>query len=121
DFSAIAYAVSMTDYRAIHKSLPTPESICGSKCLDALCNAVPMEHELQVFYDRGESFFTGLQNTWRNKKQRAADPRLNRINVFSQVDDSRKCPALQAADYLAYCVRDPTMHLNLLMVTANLQ
>lgn len=120
DFSAVAYAVSLPEYRAIQKTLPTPEYICGSSCLDALCKEVPAEHGLQVFYDRGESFLTELQDRWRNKKERARDPRLNRINVFSQVDDWRDYPALQAADYLAYCVRDPAQQLNLAMVTANL-
>jgi len=107
DFSAVAYSVSMLDYRAITKALPDPETICGSGCLGDLCEVVPPKHELQVFYDRGESFLPRLQDRWRNKKERRADPRLNRVNVFSQVDDWRKYPALQAADYLVSCVRSP--------------
>jgi hypothetical protein len=121
DFSAVAYSVSMIDYRAITKALPAAEGICGSGCLDELCEVVPIEHELQVFYDRGESFLTQLQNRWRTKRERAADARLNRINVFSPVDDWRKYPALQAADYLAWCIaKGDEFGLDLEMMTANL-
>jgi hypothetical protein len=102
DFSAVLYSVSMSGYRTIERWLPTAEDICGSRALDDLCAAVPSEHELQVFYDRGESFFPRLQNMWRHEKRRRADPRLSRINVFSAVDDWRKYPALQAADLLAW-------------------
>jgi hypothetical protein len=122
DFSAVAYSVSMIDYRALAgRPLPTPEEICGSGALDDLCTVVPVEHELQVFYDRGESFLTRLQDRWRSKKARAADPRLNRISVFSQVDDWRKYPALQAADYLAWCIaKGDEFGLDLRMLTTDL-
>jgi hypothetical protein len=121
EFSAVAYSVCMIDYRTITKKLPKPEAICGSGCLDDLCALVPAEHELQVFYDRGESFLTELQNKWRNKKDRGADQRLNRINVFSEVDDWRKYPALQAADYLAWCIaKGEEFGFDLAMLTSGL-
>jgi uncharacterized protein DUF3800 len=122
DFSAVIYSVSMTDYRLIKRKLPTPEAICGSGALDDLCQTVPWEHELQVFYDRGERFFPRLQNMWRNEKRRAADPRLDRINVFGAVDDWRKYPAIQAADLLAWCVgRGPMFRMDLAMLTTRLK
>jgi hypothetical protein len=111
----------MSDYRQVNRKLPTPEAICGSGALDDLCQAVPSEHELQVFYDRGERFFPRLQNIWTSPKRRAADPRLDRINVFGAVDDWRKYPAIQAADLLAWCFgRGPMFRMDLALLTAGL-
>jgi hypothetical protein len=121
DFSAVMYSVSMTGYRQVKRKLPSAEAICGSGALDDLCQTVPWEHELQVFYDRGECFFPRLQNMWRNPRRRAADPRLDRINVFGVVDDWRKYPAIQAADLLAWCAgRGPMFRMDLAMLTAGL-
>jgi hypothetical protein len=105
---AVAHAVSMEAYRKVNLPTKSPESICGEGCLTTLCDIVAPEDTLQVFYDRGESFFTRLHNNWRHAKKRRADPRLNRVNVFSEVDDWRNFAAMQAADYLAYCISKRT-------------
>lgn len=100
---AVVSIVSLDDYRSIvDRVLPTPESICAEDCLNSLCGILSEDDALQVFYDRGESFFPALRNAWDNDKARMADPRLQRIESFSPVADWRRIPAMQAADCLGY-------------------
>jgi hypothetical protein len=110
DFYAVAHAISLEEYRGIPDPKRSPEDICGDGCLTTLCEQVSAFDTLQVFYDRGESFFNRLQNNWRDRKKRAADRRLDRLNVFSEVDDWRKYGAMQAADYLACCISRTKTH-----------
>ena len=88
---------------------------------DDLCAHIRKEHELQIFYGREELSLTRLHNDWRSGKARRADPRLNRINGFTELDDWRKYPALQAAHYLAWCIaQGDEFALDLALLTTDL-
>ncbi len=122
---AVVSTVALNDYRAIGpENLPPPEKICADDCLASLIRSTSIDDDLHICYDRGETFFSHIQNSWNNKRAREKDPCLARIKLLQSVKDWRQEPAVQAADCLGYWImraeQGGTWVFRRQMLTANL-
>jgi hypothetical protein len=102
---AISCSVNLADYKKIKANIPalrSPEAICLDACFGLVVRHPYRDSGIQLFFDRGESFYPILKKLLNVKDRGRAIWWAQYISSISEIEDMREWPEIQTADLLAW-------------------
>jgi hypothetical protein len=107
----VAATVFLKDFKRALQTIPylgSVEMLCAIHAATAcqVWGRLTDHSHVAFFFDRGEHFAGHIRDRLTNKAARRATPALREYILSIGEADSKKVPALQAADLLAWCIND---------------
>jgi len=97
------------DYERAKREYPTLrpiEAICVNYCVGGL--AVPKDHEVMLYFDRGEPFMKQINRVWLRQRRLRKPGWAQQTRNIIPVDSGTY--AIQAADFIAWSVNREQTH-----------
>jgi hypothetical protein len=103
----VSCTLNLNAYKSAKRQMPdlaSPEHICVTYCLGVSLvrhqAKFPEDTTTALFFDRGEPFYGHIRNLWNRKALRSNSTWASIVQIGEV--DTRRSPALQAADLIAW-------------------